>query len=236
MKPIIKIKADKHIADTEQARHDFAEVTGRDIVLKPAVFCHTETNQHYCNIIGGIAYPTATDPGIVIILGIQNEPIKFRILDVYEDDNVFKLIANCIEMRTKWGFGLDSRILPWWYGDQEKFQTLIIRASEALERQLGFDRGMYVKDLVDLREKHAFPLYIRQLFAARDSGMLEKPSLSGFMQIVGYIQGFNRELAEKTKTEDYPAVGLLAGMLHSLQIECPWEEDVTQGEAFNIAI
>jgi hypothetical protein len=219
MKPAIKIKAEKHVEDTEQARHDFATVTGHDIVLKPAVFCHIETNQHYCNIIGGIAYPTANDPGIVIIMGIQNEPIKFRILDVYEDDNVFKLIANCIEMRTKWGFGLDSRILPWWYGDQEKFQTLIIKASADLEKKLGYDRGMYVKDMVDLREKHAFPLYIRQLFAARESGILEQPSKSGFMNIVGYIQGFNRELAEKTKTEDYPAVGLLAGMIHSLQIE-----------------
>ncbi len=237
MKPVIKIKAEKHLEGTEQARHDFAIVTGRDIVLKSAVFCHTETDEHYCNIVGGIAYPTAVEPGIVIVAGIQNEPkILFRILDVFENDNVFELISNCVQMRKKWGFGLDSRILPWWYGDQDKFRALILKTSAALEKVIGYDQGLYIKDLVDLRERHAFPLYIRQLFNARKTGLLEKPSLSGFMNIVGYIQGFNRELAEKTKTEDYPAVGLLAGMIHSLQIERSWEEEVMQGEAFNIAV
>ena len=180
---------------------------------------------------------TAVEPGIVIVAGIQNEPkILFRILDVFENDNVFELISNCVQMRKKWGFGLDSRILPWWYGDQDKFRALILKTSAALEKVIGYDQGLYIKDLVDLRERHAFPLYIRQLFNARKTGLLEKPSLSGFMNIVGYIQGFNRELAEKTKTEDYPAIGLLAGMIHSLQIERPWEEEVMQGEAFNIAV
>ncbi len=237
MQTVIKIKKETHIEGTEQARHDFAIVTGKDIVLKPAVFCHVETDEHYCNIVGGIMYPTALEPGIVMIIGIQNEPnLLFRILDVFESDNVFELISNCVDMRKKWGFGLDSRILPWWYGDQDKFRSLIIKVSATLEKASGYDQGLYIKDLTDLREKHAFPLYIRQLFNARNTGLLEKPSKSGFMNIVGYIQGFNRELAEKTKTEDYPAVGLLAGMIHSLQIERPWEEEVTQGEAFNIAI
>ena len=234
MKVAIEIQKPEHIEGTEQARHDFAVVTGKELTLKPAVFHHIETDHYYCHLIGGIAYPTAIAPGVVIIIGVENEPeVKFRVIESYESANVFKLIENAILMRKKYGFGLDSRLLPYWYGDQEKFKTLIIKTSEALEKVLGHDGGLYIKDMVDLRERHSFPLYVRQIFDARKTGRLERPT---DRVSVSHLQAFQREDAEKGKTENFPLVGLLGGMVHSLQIEKPWMEDIIQGEAINLAI
>jgi len=232
MKSAIKIEADEFVQDTEQARHDFAKVTGHEFVLKPAVFLHTETGQRYCNIVGGLAYPTSSEPGVVIILGIQNVPVvTFNVLDAYEDIDVFVLIEKCIEMRSKWGFWLDSRILPNWYGDQEKFQTLIIKASAVLEQKLGTEQGLYVKDMVDLRNRDAFPLYTRQI---SNSLLTKTLNINKNGVIISHLQGFDRTDAERGKVQDFPTIGLLGGMVHSLQNEKPWEEDITQGEAFNI--
>ena len=219
----IRIEKPEHIKGTRGAREDWAKVTGKPLTLKPAIFHHIESGEYYCNIVGGIAYPTAEKPGIVLIIGVQNEPaVKFRVLETYEDANVFELISKTIDLRKKYGFGLDSRILPSWYGDQEKFQAIVMRVSEALEREVGQNQGLYIKDTVDLRERHAFPLYVRQIYDTRKTGRLERPKDK---ILPGHLQGFQRQDAEKGKAENFPAVGLLGGMIHSLQIQEPWLED-----------
>lgn len=235
----IRIEKPEHIKGTAQARHDFAIITGKELTLKPAVFLHLPSNEYYCHIVGGIAYPIAVNgeikPGIVIIMGVQNEPgVKFQVLESYEDANIFNLIEQAIIARKKYGFGLDSRILPNFMGDQEKYQTIIIKTSEVLEKKLGYDQGFYIKDMVDLRERHSFPLYVRQIFNTLETKRLD---INGDNTLVGHLQGFRREDAEKGKTENFPAVGLLGGMIHTLQIERPWLEGIDcQGTVFNIAI
>lgn len=232
MKSIIKIEKPEHIEGTEQARYDHGIITGQELTLKPAAFLHTETKEYYCHIIGGIAYPTATEPGIVLIIGIQSEPeIKFRVFETFEEVNVFALIEKAVILRSKYGFGEDSRLLPYWYGDQEKFQTLIVKTSGELEKQLGHDRGFYVKDLIDLRVRYSFSLYVRQIADCLKSKRLD---LNDNKLLAGRLDEFNREDAEKGKIENFPSVGLLGGMVHSLQVEQPWTEEVLQGEAFNI--
>jgi hypothetical protein len=233
----IRIEKPEHIAGTAGARHDWATVTGQELKLKQATFHHIPSCEYYCHIVGGIAYPVAAGqevkPGILIILGIQNEPaIKFKVLEAFESNNVFNLIAKMVEMRKEYGFGLDSRILPNWYGDQDKYQTLIMKASEALEKQHGINAGLYIKDTVDRRERNSFPLYVRQIFHTLETKRFDA-SANGVT--IGHLQSFQREDAEKGKTDDFPAVGLLGGMIHSLQIEKPWLEDADgQGTVFNI--
>ena len=202
-------------------------------MLKPATFLHKEQEEYYCGFVGGIAYPTAEKPGIVIVIGLQNDQaVKFKVLDAWENSNVFELITRAVELRGKYGFGLDSRILPSWYGDQEKFQAIIVRVSEALERKTGVGRGLYIKDTVDLRERFAFPLYVRQIFDTLKSKRLD---LAGDMILTGHLQGFQRQDSEKGKTEDFPAVGLLGGMVHSLQVQESWLEDPDgKNTAFNL--
>lgn len=230
---VIAIEKPEPLRGDRGAHEDWAKVTGKELMLKPAVFRHTKTGERYCNIVGGIAYPTAEKPGLVLVIGVQNEPaVKFKAMETYEDANVFLLIEKAVQIREKYGFGLDSRILPSWYGDQEKFQTLIVKCSETLEKMHGSTAGLYIKDPVDLRERHAFPLYVRQIFDTLKTGRLD---LNGNLILTGHLQGFQRHDAEKGKVEDFPAVGLLGGMVHSLQIQQPWLESPDgQDTVFNI--
>lgn len=231
---IIAIEKPDPLNGDRGAHEDWAKVTGKEVIRKPAVFRHTETGERFCNIVGGIAYPTAEKPGLVLVIGIQSDPVKFMTLETHEDANVFLLIEKAVQIREKCGFGLDSRILPSWYGDQEKFQTLVVKCSECLEKMHGSTSGLYIKDPVDLRERHAFPLYVRQIFDTLKTGRLD---LNGDLILTGNLQGFQRHDAEKGKTEDFPAVGLLGGIVHSLQIQQPWLEPVDgQGTVFNIDI
>lgn len=223
---VITVEKPEHIKGTLQARTDWAEVTGKELTLKPPIF-HHEDGHTYCNIIGGIAYPAAVDhiirPGIVIIIGIEPDPVKFRVLETFESPSVFDLFTACIDLRLKYGYGEDSRILPNFMGDQEKYQAILLKVSEALEKTQGHDRGLYIKDMVDLRERYALPVYVRQTASALEKGTLEKPT--EHIELVNHLRGFMPESAEKGRVEDFPAVGLLGGMIHSLQIERPWLED-----------
>ncbi len=234
MKSIIKVEQPAFQKDTEQSRHDFAVITGRAIPLKPATFRDMTTDQYYCHIVGGIAFPTAFLPGIVIIIGIQSTPrLLFRVLEVVEESNVFHLIAHMVALRQRYGFGEDRRILPYFLGDQEKFKTLIMKSSEMLEAKHGVDRGLYIKDTVDLRDKHAFPLYSRQIFNVLKTNTLD---INNKLILTGHLQDFNRDEAETGRVDQFPAVGLLGGMIHTLQIERLWLEDLIKSEAFNMAV
>jgi len=233
----IKVERPEHIAGTQGAREDWAIVTGQPLILKPATFLHIPSGQYYCHIVGGIAYPAATaqevKPGALIVVGVQNDPeVKYHVLESYESGNVFTLIEKVVGMRKEYGFGQDSRILPNWYGDQDKYQVLIMKASETLERMHGITAGLYIRDTFDRQEPTAFPLYVRQLFNALKIGRLD------VMQdkiLTGHMQSLQREDAEKGKVGDFPVVGLLGGMIHSLQIEQPWlESSGDRGTVFNI--
>jgi len=233
----ITIEKPDHIEGTAGARKDWAVITGKELTLKPAVFLHSKTGEYYCHLVGGVAYPVATGqevkPGILLIVGIQNEPtVKFTVLESYEDNNVFNLIERMVTLRRDYLFGKDSRILPNWYGDQEKYQTLILKASESLEKHKGSEAGLYIKDTVDRREKHCFPLYVRQIFNALEKKQLD---INGDRIVTGALQSFQREDAEKGALDNFPLVGLLGGMVHSLQVERPWLEDADgEGTVFNV--
>ena len=224
---MITIEKPEHVEGTEGARKDWAEVTGQELTIKQATFLHDTTGEYYCHLVGGVSYPIATGQevrsGVLLIIGIQAEPvIKFTILESFETLDVFKLIERMVTMRREYLFGKDSRILPNWYGDQEKYQTLIMKASESLEKAHGVNAGLYIRDTIDRREKHSFPLYVRQIFHALETKRLD---IHGDKIVTGHLQSFQREDAESGKVDDFPLVGLLGGMIHSLQVEKPWLEE-----------
>jgi len=236
MTALINVEKPEHMSGTRGAREDWAVVTGQPLTLKPATFLHRPSGQYYCHIVGGIAYPTATaqevKPGALIIMGIQSDPVKYRILEVIESGDVFDLIEKLVDTRKAYGFGEDSRILPNWYGDQDKYQVLIMKASEVLERMHGVTSGLYIRDTLDRHDTQAFPLYVRQILNTLKIARLD---VGQDKILTGHLQGLQREDAERGKVDDFPVVGLLGGMIHSLQIEQPWLEDVTgQGTVFNI--
>jgi hypothetical protein len=203
------------------------------------VFHHTEYGHTYSNIVGGISYPAAVEhqirPGMVAIMGIEPDPLRFHIIDLVESPSVFDLLTACVDLRLRYGFGEDSRILPNFMGDQERYQAILLKVSEALEKK-GPENGLYIKDMVDYRERYALPVYVQQFLSALEKGILVKPVNPKIdAAITNHLLVFQSENAQKGRVEDFPAVGLLGGMIHSLQIERPWLEDPRgQDTVFNI--
>lgn len=227
----IQIIRDEHIQDTEQARHDWADVTGQDIELTQSIYLDTKTDQTYSHIAGAIAYASADHPGCLIIAGIGPGP-KVDILAYEEHMSVFDLIKAVVAIRAEFGFGLAKRILRQWVGDPERFQPLIAKSSQALEAKGGYDFGLYIREPADFKEHYAFPLYIRQLYAALAEKVLPAPH--DHAALMNRLQAFQPDQAEKGKLYDYPAVGMLGAFIHTLMVETPWLEDVGYGEPINM--
>ncbi len=238
MECVIRVEQDHHMEHTEQARKDWATVYGQDFTLKNPVFWNMEAAERYSDIIGGIAYPSVSSAGIVIVIGIVmvNGLPVFKILEAAEEKEVFALFQILLRLRVKYGFGKDSRILPWWIGDPDRFQPLVSRTSVKLEEKHGEGQGIYIKPPVDFGEKHSFPLYIRQLFRARNP-QLRSPvylDVNGHQNLSSYAQAIRQEDAENGKYEDFPVVGLLGGMVHTILTQRPWLETTQGGSAFNL--
>jgi hypothetical protein len=238
MKCIIKVEQAKHMANTRQAREDFAVIYGQDTMLRNPVFWDMEAAERYCDIVGGIAYPSVSAPGVVIVIGIvlsKGLPI-FKVLEAAEESEVFALFQTLLQLRMIYGFGKDARILPMWIGDPDKFQPLVSRTSVKLEEKHGEGQGLYIKPPVDFGEKHSFPLYIRQLFRSRNL-QLRNPAwldLNGHQNISTYAQAIRQSDAENGKYDDFPMVGLLGGMMHTILTQRPWLETTKAGQAFNL--
>ena len=226
MTPHIQIISDSHNAATRQARHDWATVTGQDIELKPTVFRDIRTDAEFCHIAGALAYP-GIEPGCIIIVGIQPAPVKIVVLEYREHMSVFDMLEDVVLTRKQYRYGLHAGILPSWTGDPDRYQTVAVAASVAIEKKVGAGRGLYVIEPVDWGQRHAFPMYIRQLHGALNRKFLD---LNGHTDLISRLQGFQQEAADKGKIEDYPAVGMLGAMTHTLMIEKPWEQDIDYGK------
>ncbi len=221
----IEIITDEHKEGTRQARFDFAEVTGKTIELKPAIFREKQTGHEFCHIVGALAYP-GIEPGCVMIFGIQAGPLKFRLLEYREHTSVFDLITDVVTTRNYYGYGHHSAILQQWIGDPERYLSIVVKISTAIEQKSGHDKGLYIREPADWAEKHAFAMYIRQLYSALSDKLL---ILQPHTQLINRLQAFQPDSADKGNLADYPAVGMLGGLVHSLMIERPWEQDIDHG-------
>ncbi|MBI9090155.1 MAG: hypothetical protein JEZ12_13145 [Desulfobacterium sp.] len=225
----IRIVRDKHIQGTEQARHDWADVTGQDIQLKQSIYLDTETDRAYSHIAGAMIYP-GIEPGCLMVMGIQPGP-KLDVLEYQEHGAVLDLIKAMVEIRYEWGYGKAKRVLQQWIGDPDRYQPVVAKVSQALEAKGGYDRGLYIREPADFQEQYAFPLYMRQLHAALNEKVLH---LNGQKDLISRLQAFQPDMAEKGKLYDFPAVGLLGAFTHTMMVETPWQEDMSYGEPINL--
>ena len=226
MTPHINIIRDSHDHATEQARHDWANVTGKTVELSPSIYVDQRTGLKYSAIMGCIAYP-GIEPGCMIIVGIQTNPTKIIVLEYTEHTSVYDLLEDVVMTREMYRYGEHAGILQAWIGDPDRYQTVAVAVSTALEKKTGHDRGLYIREPVDWTERHRFPMYIRQLHSSLGKKFLD---LNKKSDLISRLQAFQPDAADKGKIEDYPAVGMLAALTHTITVEKPWLQDIDHGK------
>ena len=223
----IQIIEDKLSRETAQARHDFGVVTGNPIRPKPSVFEDTRTGIIYNHIAGAMAWPTA-EPGCIFIVGILSTESnggrpRLDVIEFQEHPTVSGLVDAMVRIRQDFGHGLDDHTLRQWVGDPERYQPILVKRSVSLEMRQGYDRGLYVREPAEFKDRYAFPLYMRQLRAALKEKVLNLNSHAG---LLGRLQSFPHDAVEKGDLHDHPAVGMLGAFVHTLMIETPWQEEM----------
>ena len=226
MNRYIYIDRDYYQAGTEAARRDWAIVTGQPIQLRPPMYVDTRDGQHYTDMLGAIAWPTL-EPGCYMIAGATPDK-RLKMIDYNEFTAVPPLLAGVIESRALHGYGLDQHCLRQWIGDEQRFATIVSRISQDLEAEFGPNAGIYVKDPQDYRERHAWPLYMRQIHEALKNKLIDiKHDM-----LIDRLQSVDHTTAEKGRFDEFPIIGILGGLINTALLEEPWVEDITDSEAF----
>lgn len=228
---MIEIIRDSYNYETRQARHDWAEVTGQMRELKPSLIHDTRTDAKYAVIAGAIGWPTALEPGCMIIAGVSHGNI--HVLEFREHQSVYELIDDVVMTRKQYRYGEFGGILPDWVADPDRYQALVVETSTAIEKKLGDGLGLYIREPADWYEKNVFPLYMWQLRTALGKNQLD---IKQFPDLVGRLQAIQPDIIDKGKVFDYPAAGILAGLVHTIMSERSWEQSIDHGKPFNLEI
>lgn len=221
-----------------QARQDHAHITGQELVEPPWWYEDTETGETYHDIFGCIGWPSEAEsekqvlPGYIGIIGVKrpkNLDIKvhydprdaeFYLLAESQSAHVPVLLKNCLELREKYGFGVQPDLLSMWYGDPERFTTTL-----AL-----FNERMSVQDAIvmtppdDFYVPKIFDNYVRSL---RSTIIKGEPRF-----FVGDCDILPTRAIEFLR--DDPCVLAVGGLIHSLLGRCLWMSQVEGSTCFSV--
>ena len=156
-KSVIKMITHPYPVEIMQARRDHAHITGQELMERPYWFEDMEADYLYYDIFGCIGWPSDISdngvelPGYAAIVGIlrpkkldKETPCDltdapFRILAEAEDDDAPALLARCVKMRERYGFGIQPDLLTVWYGDPDRFYKALALVNEVIIKR-GSDR------------------------------------------------------------------------------------------------
>lgn len=235
MTHIVTIRDKVDIA-TEQARTDWAEVTGKRQSLKHNIYIDQRTGWRYCGIVGAVAYQY-DDPGCYIIAGVQSEPHqRIVIMDYAEHTDLYQMITEMAEHQEAYGCRGDINVLNSWIGDPDRYLSIIARVSQVMEKKYsGSGGGFYVREPADWQESNKrFAMWTRHLRQAMaEKRVVISQSCSGASEISNRLQAFPHGAVDTGKIEQYPGVGALAALVYTVGIERMWERDIYNDTAIN---
>ena len=220
-----------------QARTDESIVTGQSLIERPFYFKNTVTGQLYYDILGCVGFPTEVSdrdegmPGYVGIIGVikpktEGKPVQdaaFQLLTERENKDVPSLLDMIIEIREEYGFGLHPDLLQAWFGDYERFTTVLALKNERLTAGGKERNAILIRPPIDFYEPKAFDNYVRSLQSVIVPGKV-RFYFGGCDILRNKLREFKR---------DCPAVVAVGGLVHSLLSQCEWM-DSTQSNVFTV--
>ena len=126
-----------------------------------------ETGETYLYLAGGIGWPWKDVPGFVVIVAVGKMPGEgmdaplFTCLDELEDDRIEGLLEGCLRLRDRYGFRQSDNLFRTWYGDRDRFSTLVNQFNLKLMKEKV--QGVYLSNPLDFDKPNHFELYKRRI-------------------------------------------------------------------------
>jgi len=236
-KSVIEKITHPHAWNVLQARIDESIVTGQPMIERPFWLKNTITGQLYYDIMGCVGWPTEVSdrdegmPGYVGIIGVvkskaEGKPVQdaaFQLLAEEESRDVPSLLGMIIEMREEYGFGLHPDLLQAWFGDYERFTTVLALKNERLTAGGKKRNAILIRPPIDFGSPKTFDNYVRSLQSVIVPGKV-RFYFGGCDILRNKLREFKR---------DCPAVMAVGGLIHSLLFETLWM-DSTQSNVFTV--
>jgi len=204
---------------------DEAHITGMTYVEKPFWYMDKETRQNFYDIFGCIGWPTEFSDksegaaGYIGVVGVvkSSDPIaqvkdaKFKLLYEMESHDVPTLIEGMLEMREEYGFKVHPGLMQSFFGDPERFVTVLALKNERLEEQKK-GTAILISPPDDFYVEKVFDHYVRSL-----RSVLVKDKVRFY---------FGKNDILKTRIGEFkqgdPAIYAIGGLVHSLLSQCMW--------------
>jgi hypothetical protein len=235
----IEIVVHPYALETLRARADEAIVTGQHLIERPFWFRNKETGQLYYDLFGCIGMPTEVSdkddgqPGYVAVIAIlkptdESKPVPvadaaFRLMVEGESRDVPSLLDMIISMRKEYGFGLHPDLLQAWFGDPDRFITMVGLRNERLISAGGDRQAIVIIPPNDFYQPKSFDAYVRSLHSVLVPGK-RRLFLGGCDVLRKHLRLFRR---------DNPAVMAVGGLVHTLLAQCEWA-DSNREAAFTV--
>lgn len=211
---------------------DEANITGKQYVQNPFWYENIETGQTYYDLFGCLGWPSEVSdkteglPGYIGVVGVvrpreggrRPEDSVFQLLTEYETLDVPTLLDNMVTMRNDYGFGLHPDLMSTWFGDPERFVTILALFNERLIFGQSSKNAILVSPPNDFYEPKAFDHYVRSM---RSVIMPDK---------IRFYFGKNEILKSRLKEfrQNDPAVYAIGGLVHLLLSQCMWMNQIRE--------
>jgi hypothetical protein len=239
-KSIIELVTHPYAWETMLARHDHAKVTNQPLIERAWWLKNIETGQLYHDIYGCIGWPSEIKdqdegvPGYVGVVGVVKplstadpnklwNPLnaKFQLLGEAQSTDIPTLLKHCLELRERFGLGVQENLMRVWHGDQDRFLTTLALTNERLIKKGGDKAAILISPPMDFYVPKIFDNYARAIRSCFNS---ENPKKSRFF--FGYCEILKNRLGSYER--DDPAVFAMGGLIHTLLTECTWCDNITE--------
>jgi hypothetical protein len=224
------------------ARRDHAVITGQPLIERPYWYENIENGDTFHDLYGCIAWPTEVSdkdnglPGYAAVVGVVRprnlgkdvhyDPAdaKFMLLAEAEEADVPGLLLKCLDLREKYGFGLNPTLMATWLGDPERFVTTVALMNERLILKGGEQKTFLIAPPDDFYVSRIFDSYFRSL---RSCMVVERTRwyFNGLDILQNRLKEFKR---------DDPAVLAAGGLVHSLLNRSMWMDRSEESTIFNV--
>ena len=200
-------------------------VTGFQYAPKPVYYQNKESGQLYNHIAGSIGWPGKGEKGFAVIVavdrcGVEDSPI-LRVLDEIEERSIAKLLHVCVKKRKRYGYGLDRDLLPFWWGDYQRFSSLI----DSFNQKLGDEDPILLAEPPDFKEANKFEIMFNRI-----ESLLQKDKDGEVRLVLGKNNKLRNHLlnqphdAASKSDKEFPAIAALGGCVHAVMASNLWRD------------